>query len=551
MRATMAIPGVFTPVNYENWLLVDGGAMNNVPADVARQMGASVVVAVNVSADEATSGPDSMFSLLGKTIDAMMASGTRKALESADLVVDPDLTGLDSMSWRRSDELAQRGYAAAEAMRDKLLPFAMSEADFAAFQAARKARRRTEKPTISFVEVVGLAQAPSAAVKKDIARVFQDRIGKPLDPAAMRERILKVGGTDRYEYLTYRAIERDGKIGVLIAVREKTYGPPFLALGLELSNIDSSSFSVNVRGRVTAYDVVGAGSELRTDLGLGTQQIAAAELYRPIGRRGFFVAPRAYFQRDGLNLFSGEDFVAEYRVKQGGGGIDLGYTTNQRLEIRAGYDIADVWARRYIGDPLLPEATGTQSASRLQVIFDGQTSPIVPSRGLFTRGTLRHFDRTPDITTTVTAAPPNPDHFTQGEIEGSWFTPGKGQDRIFVAYGAGTSFGATPLFNTFRLGGPLHLGALSNDQITGGNYAIFDGGYLKRVTRLPDIVGGNVYIGSWVETGSAWDDWSSKDWHTNISGGVIVESLIGPIFAGGSVGKGEGRFFISIGPLFK
>jgi NTE family protein len=555
MRATMAIPGVFTPVNYENWLLVDGGAMNNVPADVARQMGASVVVAVNVAADEPTSGPDSMFSLLGRTIDAMMASGTRKALESADLVVDPDLTGLDSMAWRRSDELAQRGFAAAEAMREKLLPFAMSEADYAAFQAARQVRRRTERPTIAFVEVAGLTEpAPSADVKKQITRAFQGRIGKPLDPVAIRQDILRVSGTDRYEYLTYRAIERDGKIGLLIGVREKTYGPPFLALGLELSNIDSSSFSVNVRGRVTAYDVVGSGSELRTDLGLGTQQVAAAELYRPIGRRGlgFFVAPRGYFQRDGLNLFSGEDFVAEYRVKQAGGGIDFGYTTNERLEIRAGYDVADVRARRYIGDPLLPEATGTQSAARLQVTFDGQTSPIVPSHGLFTRGTLRHFDRTPDITTpALETAPSNPDHFTQGEITGSWFTPGKGQDRIFVAYGAGTSFGATPLFNTFRLGGPLRLGALSNDQITGGNYAILDGGYLKRVTRLPDIIGGNVYIGSWVETGSAWDEWSSKDWHTNISGGVIIESLIGPIFAGGSVGKGEGRFFISIGPLFK
>ena len=40
MRATMAIPGVFTPVNFENWLLVDGGALNNIPADVTKKMGA-------------------------------------------------------------------------------------------------------------------------------------------------------------------------------------------------------------------------------------------------------------------------------------------------------------------------------------------------------------------------------------------------------------------------------------------------------------------------------------------------------------------------------
>ena len=554
MRATMAIPGVFTPVNYENWLLVDGGAMNNVPADVARDMGASIVIAVNVAADvPAATGPDSMFSLLGKTIDAMMAGGTRKALEAADLIVDPDLTGLDSMSWRRSDELATRGYAAAEAMAGKLLPYAMSEADYAAFQATRAGRRRTVRPTIVFIDVTGVAQTLSADVQADIARGFADQIGAPLDPAKMREDILKITGTDRYEYLSYRAVDHDGRTGLGVAVRQKTYGPPFLALSLELSNIDSSSFSVNVAGRVTSYDVVGAGSELRVDLGLGTRQLAAAELYRPIGRSGVFVAPRAYFERNGLNVFVGDDFLAQYRVKRSGAGLDFGYTTNQRLELRAGYDIADVRARRYIGDALLPEVTGTERAARLRVTFDGQTSPVVPSRGLFTRGELRHYDNTPDVTASPLTGqiPDNPDRFTQGEVEGSWFMRAKGEDRVFVAFGAGTSFGATPLFNTFRLGGVLHLGALDNDQITGSNYALIDAGYLKRFARLPDILGGNIYLGTWAETGSAWDKWESKNWRNNVTAGIVVESLIGPIFAGGSVAKSDGRFYVSIGPLFR
>src|SRR6476661_481552 len=53
MRATMAIPGVFTPVNWDDWLLVDGGALNNIPVDVVKQMGADIVIAVNVGADAA------------------------------------------------------------------------------------------------------------------------------------------------------------------------------------------------------------------------------------------------------------------------------------------------------------------------------------------------------------------------------------------------------------------------------------------------------------------------------------------------------------------
>ena len=79
MRATMAIPGVVTPVNDENWLLVDGGALNNIPADVTKKMGADTVIAVNVGADSATEEQTraSLVALLGRTIDTMMTTSIR------------------------------------------------------------------------------------------------------------------------------------------------------------------------------------------------------------------------------------------------------------------------------------------------------------------------------------------------------------------------------------------------------------------------------------------------------------------------------------------
>ena len=101
-----------------------------------------------------------------------------------------------------------------------------------------------------------------------------------------------------------------------------------------------------------------------------------------------------------------------------------------------------------------------------------------------------------------TTPPENPDHFTQGEVVGTWFTRVRGQDRIFAAYGAGTSFGENPLYNVFRLGGPLRLGAFRSDEVLGANYVLGDLGYLKRIGRLPDVLGGNVFVGSWLETGT-------------------------------------------------
>ena len=554
MRATMAIPGVFTPVTMGEWLLVDGGTLNNIPANVARDMGATEVIAVNVGADAVSNkDAESLFALLGKTIDTMMATGTRKALESADLILDPDLKGLGSTDWRRSDDLAARGYAAAEAMKEKLLPLALAPDEYERFQAARQAKRRTAGPTVEFVDVIGLPPPLSPRMQASIARAFQNQIGTTLAPDMMRDDILTAAGSDRFEFLTYTGIQKDGKTGALVAVRPKSYGPPFLNLGLELSNRDSSSFAVSLAGRVTVYDVIGAGSEWRTDLGLGTRQIAATELFRPVGEGGFFVAPRAYFERTGQNAYIDDAFVAEYRTKRSGVGADIGFTTNHRFEVRAGYDVATVQIRRHVGSPLLPEADGGEKASRLLVTFDGQTSPVVPSRGLFVRGLLRHFDDTPDIVSSQLDNPvlPNPVRMTQGEVSGSWFHRAKGEDRVFVGGGAGTSFGDTTVINDFRLGGLLRLGAFNADQISGSNYVNLNAGYLKQVGRMPDVIGGNIFIGAWLETGSAWDDWGKKDWRNNVTGGAMLESLLGPIFFGGSFGSGHARFYVVIGPLFR
>ena len=166
MRATMAIPGVFTPVNYDDWLLVDGGTLNNIPADVARDMGAGHVIAVNVGADAVNDKEaESLFALLGRTIDTMMATGTRRALKSADVIIDPDLKGLGSTDWRRSDDLAQRGYAAAEAMADKLTPLALGPEEYAAIPGGPR-RQAANRGADGAVRRSGRAAAAALAPRR-------------------------------------------------------------------------------------------------------------------------------------------------------------------------------------------------------------------------------------------------------------------------------------------------------------------------------------------------------------------------------------------------
>ena len=178
MRATMSLPGIFPPVERDGLVLVDGGAMNNVPADIVRAMGADVVVAVNVGymGDKRTVSR-SLLGLISQTIDVMMQANTRETMKEADIVINPPLEGFGSLDWRRSAELAADGYRAADAMKEKLLPFALDEAQWAAYQQRRQARRKTALPVPQFVSVVGAVPSDQARIEE----VLSARVGQPLD----------------------------------------------------------------------------------------------------------------------------------------------------------------------------------------------------------------------------------------------------------------------------------------------------------------------------------------------------------------------------------
>ncbi len=552
MRATMSLPGVFTPVDLSPWLLVDGGIFNNIPGDVSRSQGADVVIAVNVGSDKPTDAEAqaSLFGMLGKTVSAMMDVGIKKGLAAADLVIDPNLVGLDSMSWRRADELIDRGYNAAESQKDTLLKYAVPEADYAAFQAARAARRRTIDTAIpARITVSGVPEAEQGFLRKQFAPL----VGQPFDVSRMAAAIYAVTGTDRYEFLSYRLQDTPEGLALAVSARPKAYGPPFMALGLELNNVTSSAFAVNLGSRITAYDTVGKGSEVRTDVVVGTRQALAMEIYKPLGSTPIFVAPRGYVTRGPYNLYDEARQVAEYRVTRAGGGLDLGLAMGRSAELRAGVDVARARADLKVGSVDQPEVKGSEQLARLAFTFDDQDSPTVPFRGVLVRTRLVQYFATPDV---IVGAEPvqtvNPDRLTQFEAGLSVFRPGGGRNRFFAQASGGSSFGDIPLFNKFTLGGPLRLSAYGNEAFRGANYLLVTGGYLKHSGRMPDVLGGNIFIGGWVEGGTAFDEWNDAKWKGDAAFGMLLESLLGPIFAGGAIGfDGKARFYVAIGPLFK
>ena len=550
LRATMALPGIFPPVTIDGRLLIDGGAADSVPADVVRGLQVDAVIAVDVGVKPADEGDITAFSMVNRTIDAVVMAGTRVSLASADVVIAPDVSRLTSLDWNSVDEWRLRGYQAAEKQAAALMKYSVSQAEYDAHEAARLSRRRTSPIVPSAVVVDGVSPRDQAGILRQLAVVPN----QPIDLDRLGRHILLLSGTDRYELVTYNLAPDQAGERLEVRARPKANGPAFLTLGVEFNNTDSSTFSATIAGRTTVYDAVGEGSEIRLDLVGGTRQAVSGEVYLPLGSSRLFAAPRALVDHDTLDRFEAEQLIGQYGLTRAGVGFDVGVAVGRAAELRAGADLIHVAESLRVGDPALPGTDGVERVATLQAVVDTQDSPSVPSRGVYARARARRFFAAPRPTgdETMVAGLESPQRFSQAEFDVSVFQSLGRRNRLFVRAAGGTSFGARPWFEVFSLGGPVRMSAFDNDELTGANFAFAGVGYLRQLPRLPAWVGGRAYLATWVEAGSAFDAHADRTWHGDVSAGVIVDSIIGPVFVGGSVGpSGHRRLYISLGPLFR
>ncbi len=138
LRASLAVPLIFTPVDKDTMLLADGGLLDNIPVDVVRDMGADVVVAVDVSSPLSNKQQlEKPWALAEQIIAIMMREPMRTSLASADVVISPDLGGHHAIEYDRIDEVIaagrEAGRQAVADIRRQLSAYLADQGDTAGF----------------------------------------------------------------------------------------------------------------------------------------------------------------------------------------------------------------------------------------------------------------------------------------------------------------------------------------------------------------------------------------------------------------------------------
>lgn len=123
LRSTMSIPGLFDPVRYEGMVLIDGGTRNNFPTDIARAMGADIIIGVELS-DPGRSFTEinNLGNMLMPMIEMLGSEAFEKNKENVDVFIKPDLAGYNMLSFDEAaiNEIIKRGYQAAESEKESI-----------------------------------------------------------------------------------------------------------------------------------------------------------------------------------------------------------------------------------------------------------------------------------------------------------------------------------------------------------------------------------------------------------------------------------------------
>jgi NTE family protein len=542
MRASMAVPGAFAATEIDGRLLVDGGITNNLPINVVRDMGADIVIAVDISTPLAPAeNVRNMLQITTQLTSIMTRTNAElqiASLTERDVLIVPDLGAIGSGDFNLAVQAVETGRVAAEAKRVQLARLGVGAGEFRAHVASRRDPPEAA-PVVDFIRIVNNSRIADEMIR---VRISQP-VGEPLDVARLERDISKLYGLELFQTVHYDFVEEDGKSGIEVTANERSWGPNYLQFGVALSNNFSGDNRYNMGIAYLRTAINPLNGELRFGLQVGEDSSIGANWYQPLDYAShYFVESGIRAERRNIAIYDENlNPFAEYRVGELGAELSAGRNLGVLAELRAGVrrSAGDVDLR--VGSPDLPDFDFDSGAFYGRFLFDSLDSVNFPTRGTIILAEYSLFrealgsDESLEQLRSRVSYLTNFGSHTVG-IGGRFYT---------------TTSGDVAIQNRFRIGGFLNLSGLPQDALSGEHTAIVQAIYYRKAPLIPFF---DWYVGASMELGNAWesrDDISAGSAILNGSVFLGLDTPIGPLYLGyGRAEGGLGSAFFYLGKSF-
>jgi len=490
MRASMAVPALVAPLKVGDRLLIDGGLVRNLPVDVARAMGADVIIAVNLGTPLLR--PEQILGLQGvamQTLGILTEQNVRESLQQLrpqDVLIEPALGDFSAADFDNLLRAVPVGEAAARAAAPRLSALALPAQQYAALRQRQQIDAEPPPQVIASIEVAGHRRVNP----EYIVQTMRTEVGQPLDQEQLDLDMRRIYGTGDFDSVRPELTTVDGQTHLVVNVTEKGWGPQYLRAGLALSSDLGENAYFNFHAQLRSTWLNRWGAEWRNDIVLGRDLALVSRFHQPLTpRQHFFVEPRLVLSDMPLYIYTGKVLLSEYRESSYGAGIDLGVNFRQYGEARLGLYRGKSHFDLNIGPVfVLPEDfeanIGVAQASLRMDQLDHVSFP----RSGYLLGLEAQSSQT-----RLGASEP----YTR--VAGEFRTAlSHGEHTLQLSLRGGTSSkdDSLPLYAMFRLGGFLEMSGYRQQQLLGYRFVYGRALYQARLARVPlfeGVYGGLAY----------------------------------------------------------
>lgn len=544
LRASMAVPGVFAPLRVNGRPLVDGGLVRNLPVDLARQLGADVIIAVNVGTplleDREITSAVMVANQMLQILTEQNVQRSLRELQPQDIVIDPDLGAMGFMEFDRADEAMATGRRAALAAGERLAALAAPQA-----QAALQARRLTPPESalaalpLAELRITGTQRLNAEALKAELALQSGDPVGR----AELNRAIASLEGSGDLDRIEMAIADRDGRRSVDFKLTEADWAASRVRLGLELY----SNFADANRYSLVAMHVANWlntwGAELRTIARIGSTRGLNTEFYQPLGAGSrWFASAKIGYEAGSDDVFSQGQRALRLSSSLTNAQLELGHRIAGVGDLRIG--VGQLRATDEVIIPTPPE--GGRRSQRygqqyVELHTDTLDSLAFPSRGQWTTARIEWLKPVGEarvINTSLLGLKAFRLGEWAGQLYGELAHAERGQAR--------------------SLGGYLRLSGTADGSLVGENMALARIVMARRIGEMPVGLGGAVRVGFSLETGAIGagsglrlSNLPSSGWRQAASGFLSVDTRFGPFFlALGATRNGETAAYLLLGPTW-
>ncbi len=530
--ATSSSPGTLPPVEINERLLVTGSLVNNLPIDVARQWGADVIIVVDIGSYVRTASDlNSIFAVVDQVSHLLLQKNSEasiRRLGNRDILIRPNITPDKETNFDNLWINIEKGVTAVVDLNDVFASVRISEKQYAEL-SARRIAQRSQKPVINGIELLNTSKVNDEIILSLVTQALD----QPLNKAALEKDLLKIYGIGAFSTVDFDLVDQGESSLLQLSVVENRTGNRFWRFGISLEDDLDGNSAYTGSASMTWTQLNRLDAEWRSQVRIGERQQLSTEFYQPLVKTGrYFVSASADYTERNVNSYSDGDIIAQSRVKELKGQLQLGRIFGNSGQVTIGVLGGSGTTSVNIGGDI-PSGKFDIGGYTATAAYDTYDNIYFPKNGSQARlgwvGQRKSAGGSLDVDIAA------------------------GHVATARSWGAHTFIGGLDIQsqlnkvpgsqNLVTIGGLFQLSGFQRDELSGRHTAVGRAIYYRRLHSNPlrGFLDASLYVGASLELGNAWQDSDDISLSNTLTAGALfvgADTFIGPVYLAAGLAEG-------------